>query len=553
LDPFSESEIRAALDHQGSKAVGLSGVSPLHLKELGPLLAPALAKIYSSFLSGNHIPVAWLSSVFFFLHKKGSAADPNNYRSLAIEDPFLKILQTALTFRLAKYAESTNLLPEFQFGFRKSLSTSSAVAILKQCIEYAFGKKKRVFACFVDYRKAFDLVNREKLATKLQSLGFPAQICRLIFDTLQGLRLRVRSNNAISPEFPSFNGVPQGDPLSPLLYTLFTADLPASLAHAGVELGHQNFTIKYLLYADDLVLLSHSDQELQRSLGALERYADLNELTVNAEKTKCVVFYRGFCPKSSFYYKGKEIECCKKFTYLGVVLTTQLASGEHVKHVISKCNQRIGFLFAKLPMKDIPISVALDIFRTYVAPIAQYALPLWFPRATTEAKKRLDSLYTKFLKRWLGVPYATYNGLVHYVTGTEPFTHFLGTRVLKSFLKISYPVCMNGVRLDAPNCDAPQYNAVEHVPSFFWYNPNLELPLPKSPEVRRAVLYDHFDLHHRKICNIYEHHTPTCCCVCELCGYSVERFHFRRCPALMFRSPCSRLKYVMSLQKGDHP
>jgi hypothetical protein len=549
LAPFSEMEVHAALEHQSSKATSLNGTSPADLKAMSSVLAPILAKVFSSFLGGNRIPAAWLSSVFFFLHKKGAISDPNNYRSLAIEDPFLKVLTTLLTSRISDYCETHHLLPDFQFGFRKSLSTSSAVAVLKQCIETAFGKKKRVYACFVDYKKAFDLVNREKLALKLQLLGLPGQLCKLIFDILAGLKLRVRSNGAISPEFPSFNGVPQGDPLSPLLYTLYTADLPEFLDHNGVELGKGNLVIKYLLYADDLALLSHTPADIQRSLRCLEKYADKYDLTVNTTKTKCIVFHRGFCPKFSCSFNGTEIAQCNNFTYLGVVLTPQLSSGKHIQHILSKCNQRIGYLFAKLPVKSIPLPVALALFNTYVLPIVTYALPLWFPSATAEAKKRLNSMFTKFLKRYLGVPYATFNGLVHYVTGTAPLCHTLDPKVQKSFFNISYPSCMNGIRLEIPRPTLTQFQVVEHVPSFFWFSPVLSYPLPPNPEARRAILYDAFDLHHGKMCNEARHHEPHVTCVCSHCGYSVERYHFRRCPAVMFRTPCDRLKYLLSQPK----
>jgi hypothetical protein len=257
-----------------------------------------------------------------------------------------------------------------------------------------------------------------------------------------------------------------------------------------------------------------------------------------------MVFHRGSCPKTTFYYKGNEIEQCNNFTYLGVVLTTQLSSWPHVQHIISKCNQRIGFLFAKLPLKEIPMGVVLDIFNTYVLPIALYALPFWLPKATEEAKRRLNSVFTKFLKRYLGVPYATHNALVHFVSATEPLCSTLEPKVTKVFYKIAYPSCMSGVRLEVPDLPSTAYIAVEHVPSYIWFAPVLNLPLPCEPEVRRAILYDAFDLHHRKMCDEASHHNPSILCVCRLCGYAAERYHFRRCPAVMFKSPCGRLKFL---------
>lgn len=543
-EDFSADEVKFALDHQSSGAVGFSGISPINLKAMSDLLAPILAKIFSSLLNGNHIPLSWLTSVFFFIHKKGSMDDPNNYRSLAIEDPFLKVLTTALTFRLSSFAESSGILPDFQFGFRKSLSTTSAVAILTECIKNAFNNKKRVYACFVDYKKAFDLVNRDKLLVKMQGLGIPFQICRLIYDILSGLRMRVRSNDMVSPPFPSFNGVPQGDPLSPLLYSLFTADLPSNLHQDGVELGQRGMFIKYILYADDLVLLAHDPSSLQGAVNSLSLYADKNDLVVNTSKTKCMVFHRGYCPQFSCIFKGTEIEVCNSFTYLGVVLTTQLASGQHVKHVISKCNQRIGYLFAKLPLREVPMAVVIDIFNTYVLPIALYALPIWYPNLREDGKKSLNAVFTKFLKRYLGLPWGTRNGLVHYVTGTSPMCHYLQSNVSKYFYNLVYPSCMNGVLLTPPPQSSSTYCSVEHVPSYFWMSRVISYPLPNNFEVRRALLYDSFDLHHHRLCPRKEHHTPSALCVCNFCGYKVERYHYRMCPAVMFETSCGRLKFL---------
>ena len=132
----------------------------------------------------------------------------------------------------------------------------------------------------------------------------------------------------------------------------------------------------------------------------------------------------GFCPKQNFVYKGEEIEICKEFVYLGVVLTTQLSATQHVLHIISKCNQRIGMLFSKLPMKSIPLPVALSVFAMYILPILTYALPVWFPKVTEESKKRLNSVFTKFLKRYLGLTVLTTPLFIIWQT-LPPYAFFL--------------------------------------------------------------------------------------------------------------------------------
>ena len=120
-------------------------------------------------------------------------------------------------------------------------------------------------------------------------MGIPSSFCRLIFQLLADLRMRVRSNGALSPSFDTFNGVPQGDPLSPLLFSLYTADIPNVMSHRGVEIDNGT-EIKYLLYADDLVIISNEADELQLAIDRLDTYADRWNLTVNTAKTKCITF-----------------------------------------------------------------------------------------------------------------------------------------------------------------------------------------------------------------------------------------------------------------------
>ena len=155
---------------------------------------------------------------------------------------------------------------------------------------------------------------------------------------------------------------------------------------------------------------------ISSALNQLSSYADENSLTVNIAKTKCLTFYKGRCRVPTFMFKNEPLENCNQFTYLGVVFTTRLSACKHVEHVVSKCNARIGSLFHKLPLKSIPLEVAKAVFHTYVKPILTYCASIWFPLVNKNGLNRINAIYTKFLKRCLGIPKSASNACLLYTS-----------------------------------------------------------------------------------------------------------------------------------------
>ena len=243
-----------------SKAPSLNGFSPLQIKTLIPDLGPLLRDIFNDSLANASFPLNWLESCLFYIYKKGDKHDPNNYRSISIENPFLKCFMKILQRRLYTFSEDNGLLPMFQFGFRKNHSTVSASYLLYDLAKNQFSMKKRLYACFFDFRKAFDLVDRSLLMVKLQLLGLPSSFCSLLFFLLKNLKLHVRDDSTVSEPFYSLNGVPQGDAISPILFSLFISDLPEYLRHSAPRLN--GVPVPYILFADDFVVLAESKKEL---------------------------------------------------------------------------------------------------------------------------------------------------------------------------------------------------------------------------------------------------------------------------------------------------
>ncbi|KAG1714820.1 CTP synthase 1-B [Nymphon striatum] len=321
LFTISLQEVEAALKQARSRACSISGyLSPHSLKLLLPGIAPILHILFNHFLVNSTFPSCWLETIFFFLHKKGDRNEPSNYRTIAIENPFLKVFMLWLTSRLSSFCESENILPDMQFGFRHNRSCISATSMLHHVVHSRLSNKKRTYAAFIDFSRAFDSIDRSLLFTKLQILGIPFLVCKLLHHILFNLKYRIRQDSLLSASFQCDKGTPQGDPLSPLLFSLFLADLPDYLDFDGLSFPNSSVKIHLLMYADDIVLLAEDANQLQTALDCR-------------------------LPKCSVSINGHDLERVPTFVYLGIVFTPQLSFTKHIERCVSKANARLGICY----------------------------------------------------------------------------------------------------------------------------------------------------------------------------------------------------------------
>ena len=148
-------------------------------------------------------------------------------------------------------------------------------------------QNKKVFASFIDLRKAFDTVWREGLFYKLIKAEIPAKLFQIVHSMYKDTKYRIKFRSGIFKEFPSMCGVKQGYILSPLLFNLFINDLVKSLEASGCDPTIVNgLSINSLLYADDIILLSDSKEGLHKSLNCLQEFCTNWKLEVNQDNQK---------------------------------------------------------------------------------------------------------------------------------------------------------------------------------------------------------------------------------------------------------------------------
>ena len=152
--------------------------------------------------------------------------------------------------------------------------------------------KSRVYSIFIDFRKAFDSVNHNLLWNKLSSAGVSLKFINILRSLYDSAEMSVKINNTLSNPAKIEKGVLQGEILSPDLFALFLNDIEAYLRSKGcrgISINNK-VDIMLLAYADDIVIVADSPHMLMRTLKALDQYCIDNNLTINTDKTKIVIF-----------------------------------------------------------------------------------------------------------------------------------------------------------------------------------------------------------------------------------------------------------------------
>jgi len=197
---ITEAEINSAIkEMKSNKSTGLDNISNEMLKSGQSFLIPCLHNLFNNCFTMGYYPENWTHGYITPIHKGNDPSDPNNYRSITITNCLGKLFNRILDNRLTKFLDKHHVINDSQMGFTKKARTSDHMFILKTIIDkYCNNKDGRVFACFVDFQKAFDTVIHTGIKIKLLENGIGHHFYNIIKSMYSQSKSCVRLNNTLT-------------------------------------------------------------------------------------------------------------------------------------------------------------------------------------------------------------------------------------------------------------------------------------------------------------------------------------------------------------------
>ncbi len=372
LSPVDPVEIEKILKlYKAKKSSGHDGLNMILVKALGKELSIPLSKVINKSLATGQVPEDMKLAKIVPLYKAKSKELFTNYRPISLLPVFSKVLEKVVYKRLYSFLNKHDILYPHQYGFRHKHSTCDALCDFTYNMLQAFENKHASLAVYLDLFKAFDTIDHGILLRKMEHYGIRGIALDWIRSYLNQRKQYLSFKGTNSHVFTMPCGVPQGSVLGPLLFILYSNDIPKSLEHCKAILFADDTTL-YLSSPDIRNLYCHMNNDLDN----LNDWFKANKLSLNASKTK----YMSFNMKNGHHLLNLSIgddflEKVNETKFLGIIIDDELKWNKHIDY----CRKKISSgVYAMNSAKHILSTNHLRIlYSSLIQPYLTYGNLLW--------------------------------------------------------------------------------------------------------------------------------------------------------------------------------
>lgn len=387
-----------------TSAPGIDNVPTSILKLAWPLVGLFVHKLYSLSLQCGWHPTVFRRATLIAIPKpsKRDRSSPRSYRLITLLSVLGKGLERVLAKRLAWSAIRQKVVHKNQFGALPCRSSVDLTTAVTHDIETAFAQRKVASFLTLDVRGAFDAVLPGFLIRRLIHQGWPAHLVQWVCSFISSRSGKLRLDNQEGDFFDIPAGLPQGSPISPILFMLFLAPL--------IQGDNQRRRGRRFSYADDVGLLSVNDSldnnidELRNDANALIEAGRREGLTFDASKTELIHFSQkpgAYNPGINLLFPRQSCDIAATPTqgslrWLGVFFDRKLSFRTHVETLAARGRRLVnGVRALSNTVRGAPPLSVRRVIQACLIPTLTYAAPTWWQGHTrpsrTDPRRQVNS------------------------------------------------------------------------------------------------------------------------------------------------------------------
>ena len=361
------------------------GITSDILKATFCVIKEEFVDIINNSLRDGCCPESWKTSTIIPIPKVDKAKKASEFRPINVLPIYEKVLELVVKEQIERYLENNSIITEHQSGFRKHYSCETAIQTIVDEWKLIVSERRMVGVIFMDLKRAFETIDRERLLGKLYQYGIRGKVLEWLNSYLKNRTQQVRFNNKWSKLMATEYGVPQGSVLGPLLFILYVNDI--------IKVCPEECKIK--MFADDTLIYveGESSAELEIKMNTVfiivEKWMNINKLKMNAGKTKYMIVrsirkeLRGNITLKCL--DGTEIERVETMKYLGIIIDDRLRFKDHCDYMLKKIGKKTSFL--NRIGSSISAYTRCTVYKTIIAPHFEYCATLLIDMGETQLSK----------------------------------------------------------------------------------------------------------------------------------------------------------------------
>lgn len=419
---------------KNSSSPGFDNINYQSIKNLPQQYIFELIDIYNLILSEGEFPSQWKKAKIIPILKPNSDPfQPNSYRPISLLSCLSKLLEKIIAKRIQYWITTESLMTPNQIAYQIGLSTTDALIKVSSYLIESLNNHNHVDSLALDMTKAFDKCWPETIVAQIRKWGLSGPLLNLIHSFLTNRQLQITYKTLNSNTHPLVYGVPQGSPLSALLFIIAINSL-SELLNKVPRIQHTFFADDFQIYCSFKKKMSNN---IQTALNKIEKWCKSMGFEISTSKNQHIHFCRlKNCTRKSYTIYNTPIAHNNTLKYLGLLFDNKLTFKQHIEYTSTKNSRTLNIIkILSHPKSGINTNNLIKITNTLIRSSLEYGCQI-YSTANKGTLKKINTIYNTAIRTSLGALRTSPIESIHKEAGTYLLTDRIQELTTKYILKV---------------------------------------------------------------------------------------------------------------------